>query len=222
MCSRKSAYLNQPSSARLPAMPAISQRRAAVARPARASRRMRWPSDVVGGDRAKQQRHEARVPPAVEEQAGSQQPRERPGAAGEAAEQEAARQADRQEAQDECLRMEQHGARLRPVSGREVNKTSPAGSLGCRGGDPVPRHKVLTGCRRSSFRSHDPKPPSPAMTRKVTVNGPWYQAVIYGDGGPQAGICSKAWFTCTASTSRLTMVPPSRCREACTRVISSS
>ena len=72
---------------------------------------------VVRGDGAKQQQDEARVPPAVEEQAGGEEPGEGPGAAGETAEQEAARQAGRQEAQHETLRMEQHGARRR-VSAR--------------------------------------------------------------------------------------------------------
>ena len=56
---------------------------------------------VIGQDRAGQQQHEFRVPPAVEEQAGGDQPAQCPALSADASRQEENGQSDRQEAQHE-------------------------------------------------------------------------------------------------------------------------
>ena len=67
--------------------------------------------DVIAADGAGQQQHEGRVPPAVEEQARPDQPRQRPARIAPAAQQEEPGEAEGQEAQDERGGIEQHGAR---------------------------------------------------------------------------------------------------------------
>ena len=63
---------------------------------------------IIGDDRAGQQCDEPGIPPAVEEQAGNEQPAHGPVSPGDAAKQEETRERSRQEAQDEFRRIEQH------------------------------------------------------------------------------------------------------------------
>ena len=76
---------------------------------------------VIDQDRSGQQQDEFRVPPAVEEQAGRDQPAQCPACPSDTSSQEEPGQRDRQEAQHELGCIEQHGVQA-GVSGRRHNQ----------------------------------------------------------------------------------------------------
>ena len=99
---KKSAYLNRPSTARFSATPSIGIHRA------RATREPAGDQPVGNGEPG-EQRDEADIPPAIEEQRS--EPRRSPVARHDATAQRVVEhQHDRQEAADEGLGVEQHGA----------------------------------------------------------------------------------------------------------------
>ncbi len=86
------------------------------ARPARREPRDRPAHDEVPPDRGKEQPQVHRIPPAVEEQRGRGEPGGRD-AVTETREQEETAEHDRQEQEDERVRVEEHGSRGRAVVG---------------------------------------------------------------------------------------------------------